>query len=136
MRLNKARIAAVKPLGLLLAFAIAIPAFALTRSPRPGDRIGVLRISDDYTQAAEQAVAKTVTADLRHELRDLGFDAYDARLTYDQLSRNSLPAAEYFVEIVSSNSSGHSLGGANVATGAVGVQVGVVVSHVAAQVVV
>jgi hypothetical protein len=124
----------MKRLALLLGFAIAVPAFALTQSPRPGDRIGVLRMSDTYTHGAEQSVAKTVQSDLRRELCDLGFDAYDARLTYDELSRHSLPDAEYFVEIVSSHSVNHPVGGAGVAVRAVSVEVGVVVAEVAAAV--
>jgi hypothetical protein len=124
---------AMKRLALILGFAITVPAFALTQSPLPGDRIGVLRMSDRYTHGAEQAVAKMVQTELRRELRDHGFDAYDARLTYDELSRHSLPAAEYFVEIISSHS-GNPVGGAGVGSRAVSVEVGVVVAEVAAQV--
>ena len=124
----------MKRLALILGFAITVPAFALTQSPRPGDRIGVLRMSDRYTHGAEQTVAKTIQTDLRRELRDLGFDAYDARLTYDELSRHSLPAAEYFVEIISSHSMNHPVGGAGVGAGAVSVEVGVIVAEVAAAV--
>src|SRR5438067_3612385 len=120
-------------ISLLTAFAITVPAFALTQSPRPGDRIGVLRMSDGYSRGAEEAVAKTVQADLRRELRDLGFDAYDARLTFDELSRHSLPPAEYFVEIISSRSA-NPVGGAGVGVRAVSVEVGVVVAQVAAEV--
>jgi len=118
----------------ILAFAMTVPAFALTLSPRPGDRIGVLRMSDRYAHGAEMTVAKTVQSDLRRELRDLGFDAYDARLTYDELTHHALPAAEYFVEIISSHSAGAPMGGANVGAGAVDVEVGVVVAEVAAEV--
>ncbi|MDQ6802215.1 MAG: hypothetical protein M3041_15430 [Acidobacteriota bacterium] len=124
----------MKRLALILGFAITVPGFALTQSPRPGDRIGVLRMPDRYAHGAEQAVAKTVQTALRSELRDLGFDAYDARLTYDELSRHSLPAAEYFVEIISGPSANHPVGGAGIGAGAVSVEVGVVVAQVAAEV--
>jgi hypothetical protein len=124
----------MKRLALILGFAITVPAFALTQSPRPGDRIGVLRMSDRYERSAEESVARTVQTDLRRELQDLGFDAYDARLTYDELSRHSLPAAEYFVEIISSHSADHPVGGVGVGSGAVSVEVGVVLAQVAAEV--
>jgi hypothetical protein len=124
----------MKPLALILGFAITVPAFALTQSPRPGDRIGILHMSDRNAHGAEQAVANSIQNDLRRELRDLGFDAYDVRLTYDELSRHSLPDAEYFVEIISSPSANHPVGGASVGAGAVSVEVGVVVAQVAAEV--
>jgi hypothetical protein len=124
----------MKRLTLILGFAITVPAFALTQSPRPGDRIGVLRMTDRYTRGAEAAVAKTVQTALRHELRDLGFDAYDARLTFDELSRHSLPPAEYFVEVISGPSASNPVGGAGVGIRAVSVEVGVVVAEVAAEV--
>ena len=124
----------MKRLTLILGFAITVPAFALTQSPRPGDRIGVLRMPGRYARGAEETVAKTVQLDLRRELRDLGFDAYDARLSFDELSRNALPAAEYFVEIISSPSGNRPVGGAGVGVGALSVDVGVVVAEVAAEV--
>ena len=38
----------MKPLILIVASAIAIPAFAIQVTPRSGDRIGVLRISERF----------------------------------------------------------------------------------------
>ena len=124
----------MKRLTLILGFAITVPAFALTQSPRPGDRIGILRMPGRYARGAEETVAKTVQIDLRRELRDLGFDAYDVRLTYDELSRHALPPAEYFVEVISSPSLSRPVGGAAVGVRAVSVDVGVVVAQVAAEV--
>ncbi|HYS53137.1 MAG TPA: hypothetical protein VER58_05160 [Thermoanaerobaculia bacterium] len=121
-------------IALLAASAIAIPAFALTQTPRPGDRIGVLRMSDNFTHGAEQTVAKTVQTDLRRELRGLGFDAFDTRLTFEELSRRSSPTPDYFVEIVSSHSMNHPVGGAAIGTGDFAVDVGIVVAEVAAEV--
>jgi hypothetical protein len=123
---------AMKRLILLLACAIAVPAFALTRPPRPGDRIGVLRMSDRYTHGPEQTVAKTVQADLRNELRDRGFDAFDARVTFDELRRGT-PNADYYVEIVSSHTLNHPIGGVGAGQIGIAVEVAVVVSRVAAE---
>jgi hypothetical protein len=124
----------MKRLVLFLCFAMTIPAFALTQPPRPGDRIGVLRMSDRYTHGAEQTVAKTVQTDLRRQLQVLGFDAFDTRLTYEELMRQDAPPAEFYVEIVSSHALNHPVAGAGVGAGAVSVDVGVVVAQVAAEV--
>src|ERR1700730_5890589 len=101
----------MKRLGPFLCFAITTPAFALTQPPRPGDRIGVLRMSDHYTHGAEQTVAKTVQTDLRRQLQVLGFDAFDTRLTYEELMRQDAPPAEFYVETASSHTLNHAVGG-------------------------
>jgi len=121
-------------IALLTVCAIAVPALALVQTPRPGDRIGILRMSDRYTHGAEQTVANTVQSDLRRELRALGFDAFDARITYEELARQSSPNADFFVEVVSSHAVNHPRGGVGVAASGVAVDVGLVVAQVAAEV--
>ena len=74
---------------------MTVPAFGLTVTPRPGDRVGVLRISGRFAYRAERSVASTVQNNLRGELEDLGFDAFDARETYDELLRNGPGRADY-----------------------------------------
>src|SRR5438132_7546236 len=101
---------AMKKLGPLLLSAIAIPAFALTTAPRPGDRIGVLRISDRFTYRDEQSVSNAIQNDLRRELHDLGFNAFDARITYDELLRRGPEDADYYVEVVSAYATGRPVG--------------------------
>jgi len=91
-------------------------------------------MSDRYTHGAEQTVANTVQSDLRRELRALGFDAFDARVTYEQLMRQSSPNADFFVEVVSSHAVNHPRGGVGVAASGVAVDVGLVVAQVAAEV--
>jgi hypothetical protein len=119
---------------LLLTFAMTVPAFGLTMTPRPGDRVGVLRISGRFAYRAERSVASTVQNDLRGELRDLGFDAFDARTTYDELLRNGPGGADYYVEVLSGYASGRPMGAVGAAVGDVALEVGVVISRVAAQV--
>jgi len=124
----------MKTLTALLICAIAVPALALTTTPRPGDRIGVLRISDRFAYGAEQTVASTIQNDLRRELRDLGFKAFDARITYDDLLRRGPGDADYYVEVVSAYAAGRPVGAMGVAIDGLAVEVGVVVSNVAAEV--
>ena len=124
----------MKRLIFLLIGAITVPAFGLTMTPRPGDRIGVLRISGHFEYRSERTVAATVQNDLRRELQDLGFDAFDARATYDELLRSGPGAADYYVEVVSGYASGRPFGAVAASMEGVGVEVGVVVSSVAAQV--
>lgn len=90
-------------------------------------------MSDQYTYGAEKTVAKTVQADLRDELRALGFDAFDARVTFDEARRNGVNA-DYFVEILSSHDMNHPVGGGAVAGSNVAVEVALVVGRVAAAV--
>jgi hypothetical protein len=116
-----------------LAFAMTVPAFALTRSPQPGDRIGILRMSDRYGYGAEHTVANTLQHDLRRELRALGFDAFDTGMTYDELSRQGLPNADFYVEVVSSHAANREIGGIGTGAGPVAVEVAIVVARVAAE---
>jgi len=125
----------MKRLMFLLASAIAIPAFSFVATPKPGDRIGVLRMGARFEYRSERIVAATVQNDLRDELQDLGFNAFDAGVTYDQLMRSGPPNdADYYVEVLSGDAAGRPVGGVGAGIGNVAVEVGVVVSHVAAQV--
>src|SRR5712691_3723360 len=124
----------VRRLILILGFAMAVPAFALTRVPRPGDRIGVLRMSDRHSYGAEQTVAGTIQSDLRKELRALGFDAFDAGVTYDAMLRSGPGNADFYVEVVSGRAAGRPVGGIGAGAGGVAVEVAVVVARVAAEV--
>jgi hypothetical protein len=68
-------------------------------------------MSDRDMYGAERTVAKTVQSDLGRELRSLGFDAFDAQLTYEELSRPAGRSADFFVEVVSSQALNHPVGG-------------------------
>lgn len=125
---------AVKRLIFLLAAAFATQAFGLTGTPRPGSRIGVLRFSSHFEYRNERTVASIVQSDLRRDLRDLNFDAFDAGVTYNELLRRGPGGADYYVEVVSSDASGRPVGAVGAAINEVAVEVGVVVAHVAAEV--
>jgi hypothetical protein len=113
---------------------MTVPAFGLTRSPQPGDRIGILRMSDRFGYGAEHTVANTLQNDLRRELRVLGFDAFDTGVTYDALSRSGPANADFYVEVVSGDAANHSVGGVGTGVGSIAVEVSVVVARVAAEV--
>jgi hypothetical protein len=118
--------------ALLLA---AAPAFAFNPaapSEQAAPRVGVLRVSQEF-EHSEEYVANLVTRYLREELTKRGVDAYDARLTYEQVANGEGEDADYFVEIAGAGGDSGSYGGIGVGTWDVGVSVDVIVSHVAAE---
>lgn len=119
---------------LILLLFVAAPAFAFRQFPPPGSRIGVLRMSGDFAYGADQIVAKTVQSDLCNELRNLSFDAFDARTTFHEIARSGGPAADFYVEVVSGNAMNRPVGGGGVGNGSIGFDVAVVVSRVVAEV--
>ncbi|HJT18313.1 MAG TPA: hypothetical protein VJ853_13025 [Thermoanaerobaculia bacterium] len=119
----------------IIASLTAVPLFALTTNPQPGDRIGVLRMSGRFPYAAERTVAGTIQHDLRRELDLLGFKSFDAQLTYGELLRRGpQDDADYYVEVLSGDAAGRPVGVAEAGVGGVAVEVGVVVARVAAEV--
>lgn len=118
---------------LLLTFSAA-PAFAFRIAPPPGARIGVLRMSGDFAHGAEGTVAKTVQNDLREELKALGFKAFDAEKSWEQIASDPGPDADLYVEVISSYATNRPVAGAGAGNGSVGIDVAVVVSQVAAAV--
>ncbi|HJW94737.1 MAG TPA: hypothetical protein VJ901_14055 [Thermoanaerobaculia bacterium] len=118
----------------LLIVLSAASAFALDTTKR-GNRIGVLVTRDRYTdRGAEAAMAASIGKYLREELQKAGFDAFLTDVTYDELARNTTSAADYYVEVASSETSGGSPGGVGVGNRDLGVDISVVVAHVAAEV--
>ena len=118
---------------LLVAF-LAVPAFAIVTDrapvPRAGDRIGILTMPARYAEGSNGAIVNHVRRYLREELRDAGFDAYDAARTYDDLDRRE-QNADYYIEIVGAdgNSQDHGLGGIQTREG--GIDVALMVARVA-----
>ena len=122
-----------------LAFALLIVLSALQTlaldTTKRGNRIGVLITRDRYAErGAEAAMAASIGKYLRDELQKAGFDAFLTNVTYDDLSRNVTTAADYYIEVASSDTSGGTPAGIGVGGGPVAVDVSVVVAHVAAEV--
>ena len=125
----------MKNLIFILASAIAVPAFSFVATPRPGDRIGVLRIAGHFDSHTARSVAGTIQGSLVGELKELKFKAFDAGITYDELAKKGPgDAADYYVEVISGGADGHQAGNVGVGISHVAVQIGVVVANVAAQV--
>lgn len=123
---------AVLGLSLLL---VSSPLLAINTSVlRRGDRIGVLRMTEEFEVASEQTVAKTVESDLPRALRDRGFDAFEAGLTYDDLRPGESGNAAYYVEVIGARASGREAVDVGIGSENVFASVGVVVSRVAAEV--
>jgi hypothetical protein len=123
------------PLFVFLAFAAS--AFAIVDTPlqiRPGDRIGILRMPERYMNGSDGAVVANLRNYLGEELRRAGFEAYDAKVTYDDLRRNSESNADYYVEIVAVDGDAASEVGIGIGGDRVGVNLSLVISRVAAAV--
>jgi hypothetical protein len=116
---------------------VAGAAFAFDPKPSPTSasstpRIGVLRVSGEYDRT-ESSVANMVVRNLLTELRNRGLDAYDARLTYEEIAHGDGEDADYYVEILGAGGDAGSLGGLGIGTYDFGVSVDYVVSRVAAE---
>jgi hypothetical protein len=108
-------------LALLLA---AHAAFAFDSARRPA-RIAVLRGESD----AQMAVADA----LRRELRARGLDAFDAERTYDEVVDDRTDIADYYVEITGGEATTEDYGGIGISGPHADVELGVVVSRLAAE---
>ncbi|HEX2122701.1 MAG TPA: hypothetical protein VHL59_13770 [Thermoanaerobaculia bacterium] len=115
----------------LLLLANAAFAFDATRKPI---RVGVLHVADEYRQGSEAYLANGVVRYLREELRNRGLDAFDAKMTYDDLARGDAPRdADYYVELLGAGASSDSYGGIGIGTYDAGVSLEVIVARVAAE---
>ncbi|HVS30848.1 MAG TPA: hypothetical protein VMS98_05280 [Thermoanaerobaculia bacterium] len=116
-------------LAMLVLF-VALPAAAFKTTVRRGDRVGVLRPAEGYGHG----VASVVTRSLERELRERGVDATDTRLTFDQLRDDDRGQADFYIEVVRGDGDAHALGGVGVGDSSLGVDLSIVVAHVAARV--
>jgi hypothetical protein len=119
-------------LGLVLA---ATPLFAInTTMLHRGDRIGVLRMNEQFDAGAERTVANAIENALPRTLRDHGFEAFDAKSSYDDVRRGDGPNAAFYVEVVGARSGDREAVGFGVGAETVYASIGVIVSRVAAEV--
>jgi hypothetical protein len=121
----------MKRLILIFTMLIAIPAFGFNTTLTRGDRVGVLLPS--VLDQSDEWVARAVSSYLTRELRDRGLDAFDARMDYDDLRTEDRIDADYYVEVISGDGESRARGGIGIGTDSLGVDLGVIVSHVAAR---
>lgn len=108
-------------LGLLL-FATTAFAFDTTKKV---ERIAMLRGEGD----AQIAMANA----LRRELRERGFDVFDAEQTYDEALEDRGGIADYYVEIVYADPRVEDYGGIGIGGRNADVELGIVVSRLRAE---
>ena len=96
-------------------------------------KIGVLR-PDRYDHADARLVADSVAQVAREELRERGLDAYDTKLTFDEVADGKGEDADYYVEIRGTGAEGGSYGGIGIGTWDAGISIEVLVARVAAEV--
>jgi hypothetical protein len=115
----------------LVLLSLAVPAMAFRPGVQRGDRIGVLR--PILIEGTDTNVAIAVSRSLQKELRARGLDAVDAGVTYEDLRREQRVDADLFVEIAGGGADENQYGGIGVRGAYGGVDIGMVVSRVAAQ---
>jgi hypothetical protein len=120
-------------LALLAIATLPAAALAFDPTPRRGDRIGILAMEHrDGEDPYRGGIADTVRGAIRKELRAHGFDAFDARVTFDELIDSGSTDADYYVELVSSEASALPYGGIGIGRRHLGVGMSIFVSDVAA----
>jgi hypothetical protein len=117
---------------VLLIAAIALPLIAITprSNVHSAKRIGVLRSEETIDPAA----AIDIERELTKQLRDAGFDAFDAEVTLRDLERDAESGAEIYVLVSGVEATGHNVGVVDVGDAHVGTTLGVTMSRVAAEV--
>ena len=120
---------------LAIAFAVAAPAFSFDTTRRPGNslRITLLQASIGNSYDGEDRVASRVRQQLLRELRERGFDAVDGGYSYVDLVRGGGIDSDFYVEIAPSSEAVTEAAGVGVGIRHVTVDLGVLVSHAAAE---
>jgi hypothetical protein len=116
---------ALSVMALLLAANAAFAFDSARRAAGSTARIAVLRGESDVQQAVADA--------LRRELRTRGLDAFDAERTYDELRDSNADLADFYVEITGGDASTEDYGGIGISGRHGDVELGVVVSRLAAE---
>jgi hypothetical protein len=117
---------------VLLVPGVAL-AFDPSRSAQPREvRIAILHPDSGATPDATMVQTKVIHY-LTSELKSRGFDAYETEWTYDDAARAEGVDVDYFVEVTGAGANSDALGGVGIGGRHGEVTVGVIVSHVAAE---
>ena len=114
---------------------VLMPASAHAFDPTPHrPRVGLLRSTPSDSRDRDSYVASAVQRYLRHELRERGVDVVETNLTYDDLRNENPGDADYYIELVGTDSWTSSHGGVGIGTRDIGLEIEVVVARVASEV--
>lgn len=120
-------------LSAVLVILVAPSLFAFDPVHRTGNRVLVLRSTLGDDGQYESRAAARVREQLIRELRDRGFDATDARMTYDQFRREGQLDADFIVELAPGEAEDHAVAEGGVRVPNATVDIAVVVSRVASE---
>jgi len=111
---------------LIAVWLIMVPGVALAFDPATrATRIGVLRGDGDV----QQFVVDT----LRKELRERGFDAFDALRTHEELIEDGAAVADFYIELAGARTTTTEHGGVGIGGRHGDVSLGLLISRVAAE---
>lgn len=123
----------------MLVLLVPAAAFAFDTSRRPAQseiRIAILRPDVAYDHGRESSIQALVLRSLRSELRERGFDAYDAEMTYDEAEQargEGNVDADYLVEVLGGEAYSDDFGGIGIGNRNADVTLAVIASRVAGQ---
>lgn len=119
----------------MLLLMVPAAAFAFDTSRRSAQseiRIGILRPEVQYDRGRESSIQELVLRSLCSELRERGFDAYDAEMTYDEAEHGGVDA-DYLVEVIGGEAYSDDFGGIGIGNRNADVTLAVIASRVAGQ---
>jgi hypothetical protein len=122
-------------LVVLLVFLVpgVALAFDTNRHASPSAlRIAILR-EDADTSPNERMVHEKVVRYLTNELKSRGFDAYETDWTVDDAANATNVDVDYYVDVISAGADADAAGGVDIGGRDGEVTIGVIVSHVAAE---
>ncbi len=120
-------------LAALILIFVPAAAFAFDTTRR-AERVGILLSAADFDHERETVVEREVRRALLEELRERGFDAFDAERTFDEVSRDGELAADYLVEMIGGDPQSEEYGGLGIGGRHIEFTVGMIVSRVAADI--
>jgi hypothetical protein len=97
-------------------------------------RIALLASPDGWADRRDAQTSDVVRNRVRNELRELGYDAFVTGDRLTDVARDDHPSADYYLDIAGADRGGYPVAGIGIGGRDVGVDVSIIVSHVAATV--
>ncbi|MGN6182561.1 MAG: hypothetical protein ACTHQM_02785 [Thermoanaerobaculia bacterium] len=122
---------------LIAVLVLLVPGVALAFNPQRRASENNVRIAILHPEPGnspdETLVQEKVVRYLTSELKKRGIDAYETAWTYEDAATNSNVDVDYYVEVLGTRADADALGGIDIGGRDGEVSLGVVVSHVAAE---